>query len=146
MLACLYLSLKVWQRISLSALRTCFHPLFLLTANEVAGRLCFYRCLRFCPRGGKRGCQGGVHGCWGVCMVAGGCVWLWGGGACVVAGGHSLLLGGMHGCWGGGACIGYDQTQSMSGRYASYWSAFLFEIRLFREGFFSRSIQNGRII
>ena len=41
-------------------------------------------------------------------MVAGGCVWL--AGACVVVGG----------------CIGYDEIRSMSGRYASYWNAFLF--------------------
>ena len=26
----------------------------------------------------------------------------------------------------GGACIGYDEIRSMSGRYASYWNAFLF--------------------
>ena len=38
--------------------------------------------------------------------------------------------GGVHGaggrawCW--GACVGYDEIRSMSGRYASYWNAFLF--------------------
>ena len=89
---------------------------------------------------GVRGCQGmlcswgyvwlpeGVHGCWGVCVVAGV--------ACMVAGEHAWLLGGhawlqgacmvvggMHGCR--GACIGYDEIQSMSGWYASYWNAFL---------------------
>ena len=26
----------------------------------------------------------------------------------------------------GGACVGYDEIRSMSGRYASYWNAFLF--------------------
>ena len=36
------------------------------------------------------------------------------GGACLVA---------------GGACIGYDEIRSMSGRYASYWNAFLFIIK-----------------
>ena len=45
--------------------------------------------------------RGGVHGCWGACMVAGGHVWLWG--ACVAAGWHVWLPGGMHGCW--GACM-----------------------------------------
>ena len=76
-------------------------------------------------------------------MVAGGHAWLLGGmhgcrGACVVAGGHAWLLGGVHGCrgcaWlrGGawlrrGACIGYDKIRSMSGRYASYWNAFLLD-------------------
>ena len=29
-----------------------FRLIFLLPANEVAGRLCFYRCLWFCSRGG----------------------------------------------------------------------------------------------
>ena len=74
--------------------------------------------------GGMRGWQGGMHGCrghvggmhgrWGACVVAGGHVWLWG--ACMV-------LGGVHGCR--GACIEYDKIRSMSGRYASYWNAFL---------------------
>ena len=26
---------------------------------------------------------------------------------------------------GGGACVGYDEIRSISGRYASYWNAFL---------------------
>ena len=69
---------------------------------------------------------GGVHGCgghvwlWGACMVAGGacvvvggCAWLWG--ACMVVGGCACL----------GGCIGYDKIRSMSGRFASYWNAFL---------------------
>ena len=87
--------------------------------------------------------EGGMPGCWGhawlwgVCVVAGGmcdcqrgaCVVA--GEACMVAGGGAWLLGGMHGCGGGmcgcgGACIGYDEIRSMSGRYASYWNAFLF--------------------
>ena len=79
---------------------------------------------------------GGVHGCRGACVVVGGMhgcrggvvvggmhgygehAWLWEGGACVAAGGHAWLL--------GGACIGHDEIWSMSGRYASYWNAFLF--------------------
>ena len=90
--------------------------------------------------GGMHGWQGGMHGCWGVCGC-GGHAWLAGGhawlvGACMVAGGmhgcggHAWLAGGacivgggMCGCR--GACIGYDEIQSMSGRYASYWNAFL---------------------
>ena len=79
-------------------------------------------------QGGVHGGIGGMHGCLGVCVVAGGA-------ACVVArghvwwpGGHAWLPGGMHG-WGvhgcRGACMGYDEIQSMSGRYASYWNAFL---------------------
>ena len=34
------------------------------------------------------------------------------------------LQGGMHGCQ-GGACIGFDEIQSMNGWYAFYWNAFL---------------------
>ena len=54
----------------------------------------------------------------GACMVAGGHAWLLGGmcgcwGVCMVA---------------GGACIGYGEIRSMSGWYASYWNAFLFGI------------------
>ena len=99
---------------------------------------------------------GGVHGCWGACVVAGVCVvagcwghaWLPGGhaglqGECALLGGHAWLPGGVHGCGGHvwllgacvvaggmcgcrGACMGYDEIRSMSGRYASYWNAFLF--------------------
>ena len=39
---------------------------------------------------------GGMHGCWGVCMVAGGVHGC--GGVCVISG-----EGGMCGCW--GACV-----------------------------------------
>ena len=201
---------------------------FLPPANEVDGRLCFYRCVCFCSQwgracviaagvcvvawgacmvaggfmvdggcawlwGGMHGCWGcmvgrmcmvvgGMHGCQGACVVAGGCTWLPGGmcgcqrgvhgcwGLCMVAGGwhvwlhgrhawllggawfggyvwllgdmhgcrgHAWLLGGVHGCRAayvvagghawllGGACVGYDKIRSMSGRYASYWNAFL---------------------
>ena len=97
--------------------------------------------------GGMHGCRGG----WGACVVAGG-AWLLG--ACMVAGGAGMVVGGMHGCRGacvvaggawlqgacvivggmhgggvcvvGGACMRYDEVWSMSGRYASYWNAFLF--------------------
>ena len=100
------------------------------------------------PGGGMRGCSGG-----GACMVAlggvrgcsgGVCAWLLPGGACMVApggpcmaapGGHAWLLwGGVRGC-SGGACVValgggvrgfFDEIRSMSGRYASYWNAFLF--------------------
>ena len=67
---------------------------------------------------------GGMRGCWGACVAAGGCAWLPGGhvwlpgghvwlpgGACVAAGGvcmdagaggHAWMPGGVHGCR--GAC------------------------------------------
>ena len=114
-----------------------------------------YVWLRGCVHGcgGHAWLQGGVW-LWGSCVVVGegvcmvakghawlpdGCAWLWG--ACVVAGGmcgcggHAWLLGGMvRGCE--GACIGYDEIRSMSGRYASYWNAFLLSLnslKTFRE-------------
>ena len=95
--------------------------------------------------GGMHDCRGSVHGCRGHAWLQGG-MWLWGAsvvvGVCMVAGGHAWLwevcavVGGMHGCrghawwWGafveaGGAIMGYDEMQSMSWRYASYWNAFL---------------------
>ena len=66
--------------------------------------------------------MGGIHGCRGACVVVrgmcgcGGHAWLWGV--------HGCRGGGVHGCW--GACVGHDDILSMSGRYASYWNAFLF--------------------
>ena len=91
---------------------------------------------------GMRGYQGvcmvvgGMHGCWGVCMAAGGRGYAWLPGMCMVTRGMCVVVGGMRGCWGEcvvarghawlleGACIGYDEIRSMSGRYASYWNAF----------------------
>ena len=83
-----------------------------------------------CPQGGVHGCSQGGHA-WllrgacvvspgGACVVApGGHAWLLRGGACMVAlGGHAWLLwGGVHGF--------FNEIRSMSGRYASYWNAFL---------------------
>ena len=81
-------------------------------------------------RGGMHGCYGEVCGCSrGACMVApggmrgcsGG-----GGGACVVfPGGACMVSPGGHAWFFLGGCIGYDEIRSMSGRYASYWNAFL---------------------
>ena len=95
---------------------------------------------------GMRGCWGAcMVACRGACVVAGGCAWLREG--CMVARGCAWLVGGMHGWWGAcvvargacvvarvgacvvargehvwlwGACVGYDEIQSMSDRYASY--------------------------
>ena len=96
--------------------------------------------------GGHVWLPGGVHGyggrhvwllgghawLWGVCMVARGCAWLVGGMHGCQGSMHGCQRG-MCGCWGGGMCgcgrgvrVGYDEIQSMSGRYASYWNAFLF--------------------
>ena len=118
------------------------------------------------PGGCMVALEGGMHGCpGGACMVAlGGHVWLlrghaWllPGGACMVAtrghawlsGGHVWLLpgvcmvapggvwllrGGMHGIW------WETEIRSMSGRYASYWNAFLFRIRI------SSTLQHYRFV
>ena len=104
--------------------------------------------------GGLPGCSpGSMHGCSrGACMVAPeGRAWLLGGPCMVAPGGHAWLLRrGVHGCLGGhawllqGACVVAPggrtwllpggmhgirrdtEIRSMSGRYASYWNAFLF--------------------
>ena len=91
---------------------------------------------------------GGVCGLGGVCGFFRGCMVFWevyvvflGGGVCMVflgvhgfVGGHSFFGGlcmlffwGMHGPL-EGVCIEYNEIWSMSGRYASYWNAFLLHI------------------
>ena len=95
--------------------------------------------------------RGGMRGfIRGACMVLFGghawfylgvgwaCVVLFGGGwACMVlfgGVGHAwFYLGGMHGFSGGGmhgffSFFGYNEIRSMSGRYASYWNAFLLKL------------------
>ena len=91
------------------------------TRKRSLWRLCFYRCLSFCPQGGHAwllggacvvalggmcGCsrgacvvapEGGVHGC------SGGHAWLLPGGVCGCSWGACVVaLGGMHGCSRGG--------------------------------------------
>ena len=97
-----------------------------------------------CSRGVCMVAWGGVHGCsWGgMHDCSGGGVWL------LLGGMHGFSWGGMHGCSGGhawllpGGVCGcsrghawllrggvrgfFDEIRSMSGRYASYWNAFLF--------------------
>ena len=102
--------------------------------------------MRGCSRGGVRGCsQGGMHGCsWGgrVWLLLGGHAWLLLGGHAwlLTVGGHAWLLTeggcvvGPGGCMvapggcvvaTGGARGFFNEIRSMSGRYASYWNAFL---------------------
>ena len=81
---------------------------------------------------------GGMHGfCRGCMVFSRGHVWFF-------PGGHAWFFpGGMHGFSGGvcvffstehawffpgGLCVRYDEIRSMSGRYASYWNAFLSKI------------------
>ena len=66
-------------------------------------------------QGGLRGCSGGAC----VVLFGGACMVLFGG-ACVV-----LFRGGMRGFF---SFFGYNEIRSMSGRYASYWNAFLFNL------------------
>ena len=65
--------------------------------------------------------SGGMHG------------FIWGVGVCMV------YSGGMHGFIWGGVCgffsfFRYNEIRSMSGRYASYWNAFLFMTYFYRAG------------
>ena len=68
----------------------------------------------------------GGHGCSqeGACVVARGACMVAPRGACIVFAGWACVV------FAGGACIGYDKIRSMSGRYASYWNAFLFQLKL----------------
>ena len=104
--------------------------------------------MRDCSGGHAWLLWGGAWLLWGVCVVLfrGACVVLFGGCAWFYSGGmHGFIRGGMHGfihgfIWGGyawfylGGMHGffsffrYNEILSMSGRYASYWNAFLFNI------------------
>ena len=85
---------------------------------------------------------GGMRGfIQGACMVlfrghawfysgAHACVVLFGGHAWFYLGGHAWFFrGGMHGFF---SFFGYNEIRSMSGRYASYWNAFLFKFVVFQ--------------
>ena len=72
-----------------------------------------------CPQGG------GVHGR-GACVAGGQGACVAGVGACMAGG--CVWQGGMHGrgaCVAGGMHCRYYEIRSMSGRYVSYWNAFL---------------------
>ena len=69
--------------------------------------------------GGHAWFYSGVHGfIGGACMVLFGGAWFYSGGM------HGFIWGGMHGFF---SFFGYNEIWSMSGRYASYWNAFLFD-------------------
>ena len=112
-------------------------------------------CAWFYSVGGMRGFIPGGWRAW--FYSAGGCAWFYSAGGCVwfysVGGVHGFIRGGMHGFiqQGGvcgfiqrGACMvlfrggvrgffsfsGYNEIRSMSGRYASYWNAFLYLVAM----------------
>ena len=82
--------------------------------------------------------EGGMRGCGGACVVAGGMCGCWGHawlpGTCVVVGGvhgcqgRTWLPGGMHGCGGGGVRRIRDTVNERAVRI--YWNAFLLQIFL----------------
>ena len=79
---------------------------------------------------GGVGMRGFIRG--GACVVLfGGHAWFYSEGACVVLfGGACVVLfrGGVRGFF---SFFGYNEIRSMSGRYASYWNAFLCSIGIF---------------
>ena len=84
--------------------------------------------------GGMRGfIWGGMCGfIRGACMVLFGGVWFYSGGVWFYLGGQRAWLlwgGGMRGCSGGSMHGFFDEILPMSGRYASYWNAFLLGIK-----------------
>ena len=121
--------------------------------------------------GGLRGCSGGacMVATGGACVVAlGGHAWLLGGHAWLLGGHAWLLRGGMGGFIRGGMCgfirgmcmvlfggmrgfiqggmrgfFRYNEIRSMSGRYASYWNAFLLKFSFYHK-IYSQVLNFGR--
>ena len=120
-----------------------FYIVLLPPANEVWGKVIFLHQFVILFTGGHAwllwwgGCVVAWEGVWllgGACVVAPGGVHGFIRGACMVLfGGHAWFYwGGMHGfIWGGVrdffSFFGYNEIRSMSGRYTSYWNAFLFK-------------------
>ena len=66
---------------------------------------------------------GGMHGCsGGVCGCSRGVRGFIRGRGFIQRGMHGFIWGGVHGFF---SFFGYNEIRSMSGRYASYWNAFL---------------------
>ena len=93
-------------------------------------------------RGGMRGfISGGVWFYLGgpAWFYLGGHVWFYSGGMWFYLGGRVWFYSGGHAWFSGGVCgfsggvrgffsfFGYNEIRSMSGRYTSYWNAFLFQ-------------------
>ena len=73
--------------------------------------------------GGMHGCRGGC-GKGGACVVKGECAWQWQRGDMHGKGGHAWRKGSVRGI------RQHTEIRSMSGRYASYWNAFLSSKRI----------------
>ena len=98
--------------------------------------------MRGCSQGGCVWLLGGGEGVCvvlfgGVCMVLfGGHAWFYSGGCMVLFGGHVWFYSGGHAWFYLGGCawffsfFGYNEIRSMSGRYTSYWNAFLFNVHM----------------
>ena len=97
----------------------------------LGGHAWFYSgvCAWFYPGGVHGFIWGGMHGfIWGVHgFIRGACVVLFGGHAWFYSGGMcGFIWGGMRGF---SSFFGYNEIRSMSGRYVSYWNAFLFRFK-----------------
>ena len=98
----------------------------------------FWGCIVFLGVGGMRGFLGRGHA-----WFFGGCIVFLGvGGMRGFSGGHAWFF------QGGGMCGFFDEIRSMSGRYTSYWNAFLFylfsHIRSFQGLFYNYELNaNG---
>ena len=106
--------------------------------------------------GGMRGFFLGVRGFFGGCMVFSGGwghAWFFSGGAWFL-GGHAwffwgvcmVFSRGVRGFFSFFECIGYNEIRSMSGRYASYWNAFLFQDKHFCKILFNYFYKNVYLI
>ena len=102
-------------------------------------RLCFYTCLSFSPQAGYAWWGRGRRACVGACVAGwrGQCVNTWQGvcvmGACMMEDGGVSGRRGREHAWGHTWYTlpgRYYEIRPMSGRYASYWNAFLFELKL----------------
>ena len=140
-----------WTELSMWSVQGYCNEAIFTARKRSLRRLCFYRCLSvhtgghawfylgghtwfylgghawFYLGGHAWFYSGGMRGfIRGVCMVlfGGACVVLFGGMCGFIRGGmRGFIWGGMHGFF---SFFGYNEIRSMSGRYASYWNAFLF--------------------
>ena len=124
----------------------CLFSVFLPPANEVWGKVIFLHQFVILFTGGHAWLLGGacmvllgghawfyLEGRVGCVVLFRGHAWFYFGGmhGFIRGGMHGFIQGGMHGFIRGGvhgffSFFRYNEIRSMSGRYASYWNAFLF--------------------